>query len=107
MINVDARLNLNYVFKREGSRTVADRFRGEDYKQMSFPSGTVERQHKIGLEFFWEPLRGPQVNVSCAGIFTRSQHETIHSIELSVTTSFFAGMTRPGGKHENNQKGVH
>jgi hypothetical protein len=92
MVNVDARLKLTYAFRREGSRTVADRFRGEDYKRMKFPSGTVERQHKIGLQFLWEPLHGPQVNVSCQRAFIRNQHNTMSENELSIAVGFLSGV---------------
>jgi hypothetical protein len=95
MISVDARLKLIYAFKREGSRTVADRFRGEDYKRMKFPSGAVERQHRIGLQFLWEPLRGPQVNIYCGSVFTRSQHDTTREAEVSITTGLLAGTRSP------------
>ena len=90
MINVDARLKLTYAFERQGSRTVADRFRGEDYKRMKFPSGTVERQHSIGLQFLWEPLRGPQINVSCQRVFRRNN--TVRKSELSIAAGLLSGI---------------
>lgn len=90
MINVDARLKLTYAFGRQGGRTVADRFRGEDYKRMKFPSGTVERQHSIGLQFLWEPLRGPQVNLSCQRVLGRDN--TVQEGELSFVAGFLSGI---------------
>jgi hypothetical protein len=94
MINVDVRLKLNYAFERQGSRTVADRFRGEDYKRMKFPSGEVERQHRIGLQFLWEPVRGPQVNVSWQRVFTRNRYITASRSESSITAGFLLGFAK-------------
>ncbi|MDQ1329045.1 MAG: hypothetical protein QG641_2334 [Candidatus Poribacteria bacterium] len=64
MLNIDARIKLVYAFKREGSRTIADRYRGEDYKKIKFPSGKVERQHRLGFSFLWETLDGLQIDLS-------------------------------------------
>jgi hypothetical protein len=64
MVNVDSRVKLSYAFNREGSRTVADRYRNEDYKRMKFPSGKVETKHTLGLRFLWESLNGLQMNAS-------------------------------------------
>ena len=75
-------------FERQGSRTVADRFRGEDYRGMKFPSGIVERQHSIGLQFLWEPLRGPHLNVSLHRPFTRKQDSSAQESELSITAGY-------------------
>ena len=64
MLNADGRIKLIYAFKREGSRTIADRYRGEDYKRIKFPSGKVERQHRLGFVFLWETLDGLQIDLS-------------------------------------------
>jgi len=64
MLNADGRIKLIYAFKREGSRTIADRYRGEDYKKIKFPSGKVERQHRLGFSFLWETLDGLQIDLS-------------------------------------------
>ncbi len=64
MLNIDTRLSLSYAFNREGSRTVADRFRGEDYKSMKFPSGKVDKRHTLGLKFLLESPKGIQINTS-------------------------------------------
>ena len=69
MLNVDSRIKISYAFNREGSRTVADRYRGEDYKKMDFPSGEVEIRHTIGLKFLWESLRGIQAEASFKSCF--------------------------------------
>ena len=94
MINVDTRFKVTYAFERQGSRTVADRFRGEDYKRMKFPSGAVEQQHSIGLQLLWEPLRGPRVNVSWQRVFTRNQHTTAPKSGSSITAGFLVGFAK-------------
>jgi len=63
ILNVDGQVKLIYAYKREGSRTVADRYRGEDYKRIKFPSGKVERQNRLGLRFLWETLDGLQMDL--------------------------------------------
>jgi len=88
MLNVDTRLKLIYAFEREGSRTVADRFRGEEYRRMKFPSGTVERRHRVGFQFLWEPLRGPQINISCWRSFIHEKGNYRQDNELSIKAGY-------------------
>jgi hypothetical protein len=89
MVTLDGRLKLIYAFEREGSRTVADRFRGEDYRRMKFPSGKVEQRHKLGIQFLWEPLSGPRVDISWQHSFIRDQRDTD---DLSVIAGFLYGV---------------
>jgi hypothetical protein len=91
MINLDIRLKLSYTYERQGSRTVAERYAGEDYKQMDFPSGVVERLHRVRLRFLWEPVCGPQIYISCGGVFTSNQGNTKWENELSVSAGFSQG----------------
>jgi hypothetical protein len=91
MVKLDGRLKLIYAFEREGSRTVADRFRGEDYRRMEFPSGEVERRHKLGIQFLWEPLSGPRVNISWQRSFVRDKNDTD---DLSIMVGFLYGVKR-------------
>lgn len=88
MINVDIRAKLSYAFKREGSRTVADRFSSEDYQRTKFPSGTIQKQHKAGLQFIWEPLHGPQVNLSWQQFFVREKYNSSSFGELSIKAGY-------------------
>ena len=44
LVNVDSRVSLFYELERQGEASVADRYRGEDYKSIPFPSGVVERR---------------------------------------------------------------
>ena len=92
MINLDIRLKLRYTYERQGSHTVVDRYVDEDFEHIDFPSGTVERRHNIRLQFLWEPARGPQVDISCGGVFIHSQGNITREGELSVTAGFFSGM---------------
>jgi len=91
MVKLDGRVKLVYAFEREGSRTVADRFRGEDYRRMEFPSGKVERRHKLGIKFLWEPLYGPRVNISWQHSFVRDKHDTD---DLNIMVGFLYGVKR-------------
>jgi hypothetical protein len=91
MVKLDGRLKLIYAFEREGSRTVADRFRGEDYRRMEFPSGEVERRHKLGIQFLWEPLWGPRVNISWLRSFVRHKNDTD---DLNIMVGFLYGVER-------------
>ncbi len=88
MVRLDGRLKLIYAFEREGSRTVADRFRGEDYRRMEFPSGEVERRHKLGIHFLWEPLSGPRVNISWQHSFIQDGNDTD---DVSIMAGFLYG----------------
>lgn len=83
MLNTDAKIKLNYTFNREGSRTVADRFRGEDYKKIDFPSGKVETRHTLGLKFLWESLDGLQMNASLKSSF-KSNSSTENEIKFGI-----------------------
>jgi hypothetical protein len=73
MLSVDGRIKLIYAFKREGSRTIADRYRGEDYKKMKFPSGEVKQQHRLGLQFAWESSDDLQIDLLIQRSFNRNE----------------------------------
>ncbi len=92
MINIDIRIKLIYTYERQGSRTVEDRYLGEDFEHIDFPSGSVERRHKARLQFLWEPVRGPQVDISAGVVFVRSQHGNEWAGELGTTVGFLSGM---------------
>jgi len=95
MIKLDGRIKLTYALERQGSHNVKERFVDEDYENMGFPSGVVERQHKFGLQFLWEPIRGPRLNVSLQRLFISNQDDEEWKNELSITAGFLAGIRKP------------
>ena len=44
------------VLTRHGEGTIADRFYGEDFKALPFPTGVVARTIEIGGQFSYRPL---------------------------------------------------
>jgi len=72
-LNVDTYIQLNYEFQRKGEATVEDRYRGGDYKQIKFPSGIVERKHKIGIQVTYEPISGWQLDAGCGYSLLRNE----------------------------------
>ncbi|MFQ6040041.1 MAG: capsule assembly Wzi family protein [Candidatus Poribacteria bacterium] len=63
-LNVNAYIRLSYEFQRKGEATVEDRYRGEDYKGIKFPSGVVENRHKFGVQVTYEPISGWRLDTS-------------------------------------------
>jgi len=92
MINIDIRLKLMYTYQRQGSRTVEDGYIVENPENADFPTEPAERRHRIGLQFLWEPVRGPQVDISCGGVSIRSQNGDTWEGEVSVKAGFLSGV---------------
>ena len=72
-LNVDIHIQSSYEFQRKGEATVKDRYKGEDYKRMKFPSGIVESKHKLGIRVTYEPISGWQLDASCGYSFLRNE----------------------------------
>ncbi|MFC1715107.1 capsule assembly Wzi family protein [Candidatus Poribacteria bacterium] len=92
MINIDIRLKLMYTYERQGSRTVENGYVVKGLENIDFPSDPVERRHRFGLQFLWEPVRGPQLDISCGGVSIRGQHENTWEGELSIAAGFLSGV---------------
>ena len=73
LINADARTFLFYEVERQGEGSVQDRFRGEDFRSIPFPSGVVERRDVMGFGLVYEPLRAWQLNLAYQHVITRNQ----------------------------------
>ncbi|MBI1930702.1 hypothetical protein HYR99_41460 [Candidatus Poribacteria bacterium] len=73
LINADFRVTLFYEFERQGEAGVEDRYRGEDYKSIPFPSGIVERRDGVGVRLVYEPLRAWQLDVAYQHGLTRNR----------------------------------
>ena len=63
LINADTRMNLFFELERQGEAGVEDRFVGEDFRSISFPSGVVERRHGFGCRLVYEPIRAWQLDL--------------------------------------------
>ena len=86
LVNVDSRVTLFYELERQGEASVADRYRGEDYSAIPFPSGVVEQRDGVGIRLIYEPLRAWQCDLAYQHIFTRNKNHqkgiNQHSNEL-------------------------
>lgn len=54
-VTENAQAKFNAAVSRNGEGTVADRFYGEDFKSLPFPTGVVERVTEIGGQFAYRP----------------------------------------------------
>jgi hypothetical protein len=70
LISADARINLFFELERQGEAGVEDRFVGEDFRSISFPSGVVERRHGFGCRLVYEPIRAWQLDLSYQHAYT-------------------------------------
>ena len=80
------------AFTRQGEGTIADRFRGEDFNALPFPTGVVARTTEIGGAFSYRPLIGWNVSVRYAWQHTaNSEHrlgETQRGHRLAVQAGY-------------------
>ena len=86
LVNVDSRVSLFYELERQGEASVADRYRGEDYKSIPFPSGIVERRDGLGIRLIYEPRRAWQCHLAYQHVVTKNRNHqkgiNQHSNEL-------------------------
>ncbi|HIE26293.1 TPA: hypothetical protein EYP66_03295 [Candidatus Poribacteria bacterium] len=91
-LNVDTYIQLSYEFQRKGEATVEDRYRGEDYKRIKFPSGIVESRHKLGIQVTYEPISGWQFDASCGYSLMRNENNIAgnnrHHGEFSIAVKY-------------------
>ena len=57
-LTVSADAEIRTVFIRQGEGTIADRFYGEDFRTLPFPTGVVAQTAEIGGRFSYRPLNG-------------------------------------------------
>ena len=55
---VSTEAEIRAALTRQGEGTLADRFYGEDYKALPFPTGVIARTTEIGGQFLYRPLNG-------------------------------------------------
>ena len=70
LITANTRINLFFELERQGEARVEDRYTGEDFRLIPFPSGIVERRHGFGFRFVYEPLRAWQLDLSYQHAYT-------------------------------------
>ena len=94
-LNVDTRILLSYEFQRQGEATVEDRYRGENYKRMPYPTGVVEKIHTSGLRVMYEPIRGWQIDGTYRHLILRSEHnisgKNSHKDEFELRLKYLFG----------------
>ena len=73
LINPDARVHLFLELERQGEAGVEDRYAGEYFRSIPFPSGVVERRHSIGCRFVYEPLCAWQLDLSYQHAYTANK----------------------------------
>ena len=72
---VSAAAEVHAVLTRQGEGSIADRFYGEDYDSLPFPTGVVARTTEIGGRFSYRPLDAWNIFLSYAWHHTRnSEH---------------------------------
>ena len=69
---VSTKAEIGTVLTRHGEGTVADRFYGEDYEALSFPTGVVARTTEIGGTFSYRPLNGWNASLSYGWQYTQN-----------------------------------
>ena len=74
LISADARVNLFFELERQGEAEVEDRYAGEDFRSIPFPSGAVERRHGFGVRFVYEPLRSWQLDCTYEHSYTTNKN---------------------------------
>jgi hypothetical protein len=73
LFNANLRVAVYYEFERQGEAGVEDRYRGEDFEAIPFPSGVVERHHRLGFQALYEPIQTWQLNAAYQHVFTRNK----------------------------------
>ena len=63
---VSTEAEIRAVLTRHGEGTIADRYYGEDYEALPFPTGVVARTTEIGGQFSYRPLNAWNASLSYA-----------------------------------------
>ncbi|MBC8458933.1 MAG: hypothetical protein H8D67_13140 [Deltaproteobacteria bacterium] len=91
-LHLNTHIQVNYEFQRQGAATVADRYKGEEYKQIPFPSGIVESTHSMGIRALYESLRDWHIDARYTYSIYRSKDNVVgnngHQSELRLTVKY-------------------
>ena len=81
---------IHTAITRHGEGTIADRFYGEDYEALPFPTGVVARTTEIGTRFSYRPLNGWNAIFSYVWHYTQnSEHhkgetDQVHRLTFQI-----------------------
>lgn len=88
---VSTKAEVHTVLTRHGEGTVADRFYGEDYEALSFPTGVVARTTEIGGTFSYRPLNGWNASLSYGWQHTQNSEHHKGQTDQTHRLMFYAG----------------
>ncbi len=80
-LTVSTAAAIRAALTRQGEGAIADRFYGEDYKALPFPTGVVARTTEIGGQFSYRPLNG--WNTSFLYVWHHTQNAEHHKGKTS------------------------
>ncbi|MDD9973151.1 MAG: hypothetical protein OXU27_04055, partial [Candidatus Poribacteria bacterium] len=69
---VSTQAEIRAVLTRHGEGTIADRFYGEDFEALPFPTGIVAKTTEMGARFSYRPLNG--WNALCSYAWQQTQN---------------------------------
>ena len=88
---VSTRVEILTVLTRHGEGTIAERFYGEDYEALSFPTGVVARTTEIGGTFSYRPLNGWNVSLSYGWQYAQNSEHRKGQTDQTHRLMFHAG----------------
>ena len=90
-VNADTRLALFCQFNRNGEANVENRFRGEKYSEVTFPSGMVEGKHQIGCNLSLDQANSWQFNLQFSHMIILNKDHKSQPIEHHDQLAFQIG----------------
>ena len=88
---VSTEAEVRAVLTRHGEGTIADRFYGEDYNALPFPTGVVARTTEIGGHFAYRPLDAWNASLSYAWQYTQNSKHRKGKIRQGHKLTFYIG----------------
>ena len=88
---VSTAAEIRTVLTRHGEGTIADRFYGEDYEALPFPTGVVARTTEIGAAFSYRPLDAWNASLSYAWEQTQNSEHRLGKTSQIHRFMFHAG----------------
>ena len=88
-VSTDAEIRA--VLTRHGEGRIADRFYGEDYAALPFPTGVVARTTEIGGRFSYRPRNAWKASLSYAWRYTQNSEHSKGKIDQGHRLAFYMG----------------
>ena len=88
---VSAKAEMRTVLTRHGEGTVADRFYGEAYETLPFPTGIVAQTTEIGGTFSYRPQNGWNASLSYGWRHTQNSEHRLGKTDQSHQLAFHIG----------------